>query len=383
MTREEVKASRSRSLMAQTLDIGGSRRMTQCKVPMEGQAHNSHGWCTRAHDDVQRGCTIIKVPFANSTGTVPFAVGARTECVYFEFTQVYIAQGKAHKTHTEDLEKCPTKELPMVDVVQGSLDIDVQVFMDDSARLARGSHGWRTRGSHGRGCMWFPWNHMDGVHKDHMDMDVQVFMDERARHVVPMDGVHKDHMDMDVQVFMNERARHHAVPMDGVHEDHMDVDVQVFMDERARLARGSHECACTRFPWMAYQRSKDDALQEEKGPIGKGKLGGLVRDPKRECEVPLDIDVQVFMDERARLARGSHGCACMRFSWMTYERSMDDALQEEKRPIGKGKLGGLVRDPKRECSNNNSRSAVQVELEVELEKLYSARGGASQLEECS
>ena len=34
---------------------------------------------------------------------------------------------------------------------------------------------------------------------------------------------------------------------------------------------------------------------------------------------------------------------------------------------------------KLECSNNNSRSTVQ----VELEKLYSARGGVSQLEECS
>ena len=74
--------------------------------------------------------------------------------------------------------------------------------------------------------------------------------------------------------------------MDGVHEDYMDVDVQVFMDERARLARGSHECACTRFPWMAYERSKDDALQEEKRPIGKGKLGGLVHDPRREVSKP-------------------------------------------------------------------------------------------------
>ena len=74
--------------------------------------------------------------------------------------------------------------------------------------------------------------------------------------------------------------------MDGVHKDHMDVDVQVFMDERARLARGSHECACTRFPWMEYERSKDDALQEEKGLIGKGKLRGLVRDPKREVLKP-------------------------------------------------------------------------------------------------
>ena len=69
----------------------------------------------------------------------------------------------------------------------------------------------------------------------------------------------------------------------------------------------------------------------------------------------MDIDVQVFMDERARLAHGSHGRACMRFSWMTYEKSMDDALQEEKRPIGKGKLGELVRDPRREVSKPKKR----------------------------
>jgi hypothetical protein len=37
---------------------------------------------------------------------------------------------------------------------------------------------------------------------------------------------------------------------------------------------------------MAYERSKDDALQEEKRPIGKGKLGGLVRDPRREVSKP-------------------------------------------------------------------------------------------------
>ena len=75
--------------------------------------------------------------------------------------------------------------------------------------------------------------------------------------------------------------------MDGVHEDHMDVDVQVFMDEHARLARDSHGCACTRFPWMAYERSKDNALQEEeKRPIGKGKLGGLVFDPRRKVSKP-------------------------------------------------------------------------------------------------
>jgi hypothetical protein len=64
------------------------------------------------------------------------------------------------------------------------------------------------------------------------------------------------------------------------------------MDERARLARGSHGSTCTRFPWMEYERSKDDALQEKKKkkkrkrPISKGKLGGLVCDPRRELSKP-------------------------------------------------------------------------------------------------
>ena len=31
----------------------------------------------------------------------------------------------------------------------------------------------------------------------------------------------------------------------------------------------------------------------------------------------MDVDVQVFMDERARLARGSHGHECMGFPWMS------------------------------------------------------------------
>ena len=66
-------------------------------MSVRGQARSSHGWCTRAHDDVQQGCTIIKVLFADSAGMVPFAVGARTECMYFEFIQVYIAQGKPIK----------------------------------------------------------------------------------------------------------------------------------------------------------------------------------------------------------------------------------------------------------------------------------------------
>ena len=76
------------------------------------------------------------------------------------------------------------------------MNMYVQVFMDERARLARGSHE--------HGCTGF--------------------MDERARHVVPMDGVHEVHMDMDVQIFMDMRARH-VVPMDGVHEDYMDMDV--------------------------------------------------------------------------------------------------------------------------------------------------------------
>ena len=80
-------------------------------MSVRGQARNSHGWCIRAHDDVQRGCTIIKVPFADSTGMVPFVVGARTECVYFEFTQVYIAQAKPIKPTWKILKKCPTKKV--------------------------------------------------------------------------------------------------------------------------------------------------------------------------------------------------------------------------------------------------------------------------------
>ena len=58
-----------------------------------------------------------------------------------------------------------------------SIDVHVQVFMDEHlrlahgshecactgffmdarARLAHGSHGWRTRGSHGHGCTGFSW----------------------------------------------------------------------------------------------------------------------------------------------------------------------------------------------------------------------------------
>ena len=69
------------------------------------------------------------------------------------------------------------------------------------------------------------------------------------------------------------------VPMDGVHEDHMNVDVQVFMDERARLGRGSHGSTCTRFPSMEYERSKDDALQEEK----KKKKTHRQKEARRTC----------------------------------------------------------------------------------------------------
>ena len=29
--------------------------------------------------------------------------------------------------------------------------------------------------------------------------------------------------------------------------------------------------------------------------------------------VPMDVHVQVFMDERARFAHGSHGCTCIGF----------------------------------------------------------------------
>jgi hypothetical protein len=78
-------------------------------MSVRGQARSSHGWCTRAHDDVQQGCTIIKVPFADSAGTVLFTVGARTECVYFEFTQVYIAQGKPIKPTRKILKNAQQK----------------------------------------------------------------------------------------------------------------------------------------------------------------------------------------------------------------------------------------------------------------------------------
>ena len=122
----------------------------------------------------------------------------------------------------EDLEKCPTKELPMVDVVRGSLGYRCTSFMDERARLAHGSHGHE--------CMRFPWMSVRGQH---------------------------------------------AVPIDGVHEDHMDVNVQVFMDERARLARDSHGRTCMRFPWMAYERYMDDAQQEEKDPQAKGNQEDL------------------------------------------------------------------------------------------------------------
>ena len=52
---------------------------------------------------------IIKVPFANSVGTILFAVGVRTECVYFEFTQVYIAQGKPIKPTRKILKNAQQK----------------------------------------------------------------------------------------------------------------------------------------------------------------------------------------------------------------------------------------------------------------------------------
>ena len=91
---------------------------------------------------------------------------------------------------------------------------------------------------------------------------------------------------------------------------------------------------------------------------------------------------EVPMDERARLARGSywwrtrgshgrecigfHGWACEISTWFPwtymYEVSMDDVREihgwsttRRKRPIGKGKLGGLVRDPRREVSKPRKR----------------------------
>jgi hypothetical protein len=45
-----------------------------------------------------------------SGNMVPFAVGAGMGCVYFEPTQVYIAQGKPNKSPHNDLGKRPNKE---------------------------------------------------------------------------------------------------------------------------------------------------------------------------------------------------------------------------------------------------------------------------------
>ena len=74
-----------------------------------GQPRSSHGWCIRAHDVLQQGCTIIKVPFVDSAGTVPFAVGVMTECMYFEFTQVYFAKGKPIKPTQKILKNAQQK----------------------------------------------------------------------------------------------------------------------------------------------------------------------------------------------------------------------------------------------------------------------------------
>jgi hypothetical protein len=52
--------------------------------------------------------------------------------------------------------------VPMDGVHEDHMDMDGQVFMDEHARLARGSHGWRTRGSHGRGCIGFSWMNVQG-----------------------------------------------------------------------------------------------------------------------------------------------------------------------------------------------------------------------------
>uniref|UniRef100_A0A2N9ELK9 NADP-dependent oxidoreductase domain-containing protein n=1 Tax=Fagus sylvatica TaxID=28930 RepID=A0A2N9ELK9_FAGSY len=286
MTREEVKASRSRSLMAQTLDIGGfrSRRMTQCKVPMEthdaaqsshrggrtrfpwmsvrGQARNSHGWCTRAHDDVQQ------------------AYEASTWFPWMAY-----------------------KRITWTWMYMFFMDERARFFMDERARLARGSHGCA--------CTRFPWMVYTRITWTWM--------------------------------------------------------YRFSWMSHARVARGSHGCACTRFPWMAYERSKDDALQEEKGPIGKGKLGGLVRDPRRERFVGwwLILCPQYLKDLLVAVSS---------IRLLLADDVMFDIME---------KISTMRMWLKLECSNNNSRSAMQVQVEVELEKLYSARGGASQLEECS
>ena len=52
--------------------------------------------------------------------------------------------------------------VPMDGVHEDHMDMDVQVFMDKRVRLARGSHGWRTRGSHRHECTGFPWMSVRG-----------------------------------------------------------------------------------------------------------------------------------------------------------------------------------------------------------------------------
>ena len=68
---------------------------------------------------------IIKVPFIDSARAVLFAVRARMECVYFEFTQVYIAQGKPIKPTRKILKNAQQKSCQWLTQCEVPLDIDV------------------------------------------------------------------------------------------------------------------------------------------------------------------------------------------------------------------------------------------------------------------
>ena len=152
---------------------------------------------------------------------------------------------------------------------------------------------------------------------------------------------------------------------------------------------------------MAYERSKDDALQEEKGLIGKGKLGGLVRDPRREVSKPKKRQSLTRVNGSPTWSfpkvLSQNWCHTkVEICWLVayfvpqYLKDLLVAVSSIRLLLADDvmfnvmeKISTIRMWLKLECSNNNSRSAVQVELEVEFEKLYSARGGASQLEECS
>jgi hypothetical protein len=82
----------------------------QLKAP-QGVISPTNG--IKAHGGVRQCGKVMKVPSQmESENMVPFTVGAAwMGCVYLEPTQVYIAQGKANKSHTTMLEKYPTKRV--------------------------------------------------------------------------------------------------------------------------------------------------------------------------------------------------------------------------------------------------------------------------------